>query len=102
MLATALAAASGFFLSNLSGNTPWLVYLGIFLFGGFSLPLYSLSAAHANDQAKPGQFVIISAGLTFFFSLGGLGWSADCILDDTETSGQLLSSAIPAQSTDPW
>ena len=72
MLATALAAASGFFLSSLSGNTPWLVYLGIFLFGGFSLPLYSLSAAHANDQAKPGQFVIISAGLTFFFSLGGL------------------------------
>ena len=72
MLATSLAAASGIFLSTISGTTPWLVYLGIFLFGGFSLPLYSLSAAHANDQAKAGQFVVISAGLTFFFSVGGL------------------------------
>ncbi|MEM1201219.1 MAG: MFS transporter [Pseudomonadota bacterium] len=72
MVATAFAAGSGFFLSTLTGATPWLVYLGIFLFGGFSLPLYSLSAAHANDQAKKGQFVIISAGLTFFFSVGGL------------------------------
>ncbi|MEM7427146.1 MAG: MFS transporter [Pseudomonadota bacterium] len=72
MLATACAAASGLFLTNLSGETPWLVYLGIFLFGGFSLPLYSLSAAHANDQAAAGQYVIVSAGLTFFFSVGGL------------------------------
>ncbi len=72
MLATSLAAASGIFLSSISGTTPWLVYLGIFLFGGFSLPLYSLSAAHANDQAKAGQYVVISAGLTFFFSVGGL------------------------------
>lgn len=72
MIATACAAGSGIFLTNLTGNTPWLVYLGIFLFGGFSLPLYSLSAAHAMDQAKPGQYVIVSAGLTFFFSVGGL------------------------------
>ncbi len=72
MFATACAAASGLFLSNITGETPWLVYLGIFLFGGFSLPLYSLAAAHANDQACPGQYVIVSAGLTFFFSVGGL------------------------------
>ncbi len=43
---------------------------GFFLFGAFSLPLYSLAAAHANDHAKDGQFVQVAAGLLFFFSLG--------------------------------
>jgi MFS family permease len=36
------------------------------------MPLYSLAAAHANDRAGPGQYVLISAGLTFFFSLGAV------------------------------
>ncbi|MDH3579854.1 MAG: MFS transporter, partial [Hyphomicrobiales bacterium] len=43
---------------------------GIFLFGAFALPLHSLSIAHANDRAEPGQFVVISAGLLFFFAIG--------------------------------
>ena len=45
---------------------------GIFMFGAFALPLYSLSAAHANDRAKHGQYVIVAAGLSFFFSLGAM------------------------------
>ena len=64
------AALSGFYLSNFAGNNPMLLNAGIFAFGAFSLPLYSLSAAHANDRAGAGQYVLIAAGLSFFYALG--------------------------------
>ncbi|NQW09256.1 MAG: MFS transporter [Alphaproteobacteria bacterium] len=48
------------------------VYLGILLFGAFAVPLYSLSAAHANDFAGPGQYIEIAAGLMLFFALGAI------------------------------
>ena len=60
----------GTYLSTLETGNPNLVYIGSFLFGAFAMPLYSLSAAHANDNAMPGQFVIVSAGILFFFALG--------------------------------
>lgn len=37
------------------------------------MPLYALSAAHANDQAKDDQYVLVAAGLMFFFSAGAIG-----------------------------
>ncbi|MBO6638291.1 MAG: MFS transporter [Roseitalea sp.] len=70
LFTTAGAVAAGLFLSLGAGTAPLLNYLGIFLFGAFALPLYSLSAAHANDHAKPGEHVMVAAGLMFFFSLG--------------------------------
>lgn len=48
------------------------LFVGVFLFGGFALPLYSLSAAHANDHAAPGQFVDVAAGLTLSFGCGAM------------------------------
>jgi MFS family permease len=70
IFATTGASVAGLFLSQFAGTSQLLLTVGIFLFGAFSLPLYSLSAAHANDRAKPGQYVVVAAGLTFFFSLG--------------------------------
>jgi MFS family permease len=70
LVATAGAAAAGMFINGFAGTDPALNYLGIFLFGAFSLPLYSLSAAHANDHASKDQFVQVAAGLIFFWSLG--------------------------------
>lgn len=64
------ACLAGILLTLLSGQDRWLVFMGAFLFGAFALPLYSLSVAHGNDQAKPGQYVMFSAGLLFFFALG--------------------------------
>lgn len=72
IIATLGAAAAGFLLSWAGGQSQTMALLGIFLFGCFALPLYSLSAAHANDHAKPGQFVILAAGLSFFFSIGAM------------------------------
>lgn len=70
--ATAGATAAGLFLSFVAGTSPELNYIGIFMFGAFALPLYSLSAAHANDHAKEGDYVVVAAGLTFFFSMGAM------------------------------
>lgn len=70
IVSTSGAVIAGLFLSQIAGTSPILNYGGIFAFGAFALPLYSLSAAHANDRAKPGQYVLVAAGLSFFFSLG--------------------------------
>jgi MFS family permease len=68
---TSGAVLSGLFLSLVAEANILLVYVGIFFFGAFSLPLYSLSAAHANDRATPDQYVLLAAGLMFFYGVGG-------------------------------
>ncbi len=72
LAATTGAVAAGLFLTTATPGVAWQLYLGIFLFGAFALPLYSLSAAHANDLAEPGQYVLLAAGLTFFFAVGAM------------------------------
>lgn len=70
LLATGGAAASSLSLALSGGNSSSAILIGGFLFGGFALPLYSLSAAHANDHAKSGEFMELAAGLTLFYALG--------------------------------
>lgn len=72
LVATAGAMLAALFLSQQAVGSVSTVYLGILAFGAFAMPLYSLAAAHANDRAGAGQYVLISAGLTFFFSLGAV------------------------------
>ncbi len=64
------AMLAAVFLSGQSAVLP--VYIGAFAFGAFALPLYSLAAAHANDRAGIGQYVLVSAGLSFYFALGAV------------------------------
>lgn len=71
-IATAGAMVSGMAISAFAGTSPFLNFAGIFAFGAFALPLFSLSAAHANDHAVEGEFVQIAAGLMFFFSTGAM------------------------------
>ncbi len=71
-IATAGAIGAGLFLSFIATGDAWLNMIGIFAFGAFALPIYSLSAAHANDRAADTQYVLVSAGLTFFFSIGAI------------------------------
>ncbi|MGB7431605.1 MAG: MFS transporter [Ahrensia sp.] len=75
------AVAAGVFLVLFAGTSPLLNYIGIFAFGAFALPLYSLSAAHANDHAHNDNYVMVAAGLMFFFSVGA-------------AIGPLVSSAV--------
>lgn len=44
----------------------------VFVFGSFAMPLFSLSAAHANDRAGKGEFVLVNAALMLFYSLGAI------------------------------
>ncbi len=64
------ATTAGIYLALFAGNDQNALLAGAFAFGAFSLPLYSLSAAHANDRAGDGQYVLLASGLMFFFALG--------------------------------
>lgn len=70
MAATLGAMLAGLLLSTAEPGNHILIYAGSFIFGAFALPLYSLSIAHANDQAEPGQYVLVAAGMIFFFAMG--------------------------------
>lgn len=70
IFATTGAVLAGVFITFVAGDSLSLIYVGVFFFGAFSLPLYSLSAAHANDRAKPDQYVLLAAGLMFFYGIG--------------------------------
>lgn len=72
LVATFGAFASGLFLAFVAGTNAWLNFAGIFAFGAFAMPLYSLCSAHANDHAAPGQHALVSAGTLFFWSIGAV------------------------------
>jgi MFS family permease len=78
---TAFSVVTGLFLALFAGTNEWSNIIGVFIFGAFALPLYSLSSAHGNDHAKDGEHAMMSAGLLFFWSLGA-------------TVGPLLASVL--------
>lgn len=48
------------------------LYLGAFLFGVTAYPIYSVSAAYANDLAEPDFMVELNAALIFLYSIGAI------------------------------
>lgn len=78
---TAGSVITGLFLVFFAGTDEWTNIIGVFIFGAFALPLYSLSSAHGNDHAKEGEHAMVAAGLLFFWSLGA-------------TIGPLLASVL--------
>ncbi len=54
------------------GESVIALWVGIFVFGFVSFPLYSLSAALANDRAPADFIVELSASLMLFYSLGAI------------------------------
>ncbi|MBT9368401.1 MFS transporter [Rhizobium sp. CSW-27] len=61
---------TGGYLSFFAGTDETANIIGIFIYGAFAMPLYSLCSAHGNDFAKPGEHALVSAGLLFFWSIG--------------------------------
>jgi MFS family permease len=53
------------------GNTT-AIFLGAFFFGMTSYPIYSVSAAYANDFAPKDFIVELNAALIFFYSIGAI------------------------------
>lgn len=56
----------------LSPTNLTVLYIGMFLFGGFFMPLYSVAVAHGNDHADPDEFVEISSGLLIIYGIGSM------------------------------
>ena len=72
LIATLGASFASLTVSLLPEGTPNLLYAGAFLFGAFSMPLYSLAASHAADFAKPGEYAALTAGLLLTFAIGSM------------------------------
>lgn len=48
------------------------LYVLIFLYGGFGMPLYSLSVAFANDQFKPHEMVRAAGAIVIYYGAGSV------------------------------
>ena len=53
-----------------------LGFLGINLLGAawgfFAFPMYAISVAHANDNAEPSDYVMVSSGLLLLYGAGAV------------------------------
>ncbi len=65
----ALATAAGGLIA-LTRSTGPLLYVLIFLFGGFGMPLYSLSIALANDQLSREEMVRAAGAIVLYYGVG--------------------------------
>lgn len=73
LLSTCGALLSALGIVFLAGTDPLANLVLVFIFGSFAMPLFSLSAAHANDRAGKGEFVLVNAALMLFYSFGAIG-----------------------------
>jgi MFS family permease len=73
LITSSLAMAAAIALWYFAGNDPLTNFAIVFVFGSFAMPLYSLSAAHANDHAGKNEYVLLNAGLMMFYSFGAVG-----------------------------
>jgi len=72
LVSTCLAMTSAIAIAAFGGKSPLLALVLVFVFGSFAMPLYSLSAAHANDRAGKDEFVVVNAALMLFYSFGAI------------------------------
>lgn len=73
LVTTALALAAALALFLFAGSGLLLNFALVFVFGSFAMPLFSLSAAHANDRAAKNEYVMLNAALMLFYSFGAIG-----------------------------
>ena len=73
LISTVGAMFAALALVFLAGTGPLANFALVFVFGSFAMPLFSLSAAHANDRADKGEFVLVNAALMLFYSFGAIG-----------------------------
>ena len=69
----AAAAGSGAFLFLFSAQSTLMMLVGGALYGAFAMPVFGLSAAHANDHAHNEDFVAVSGGLLLVYGVGAVG-----------------------------
>ena len=93
---TFLAAASALGCIEFGASSRVALFALIAALGGFALPIYALSVAHANDFLKPDEMVAASGGLVL---VGGIGAvlgpiSTAAIMEWVGPSGFLYALAL--------
>ncbi|HHZ11053.1 MAG TPA: MFS transporter, partial [Rhizobiales bacterium] len=73
LLTAGMAMTAALALAHLAGSDPLANFVYVFVFGCFAMPMFSLAAAHANDRADKGEFVLVNAALMLFYSFGAIG-----------------------------
>jgi MFS family permease len=72
----ALVGGLGFsisaFMAFNSPSSSLYIFVGMFLLGSVLFPMYALNVAHANDFAKPEEFVQVSGGLLIVYGIGSM------------------------------
>ncbi|TKT81400.1 MFS transporter [Aquamicrobium sp. LC103] len=72
LISSGCAMVTGIVIALFAGSDRIANFVLVTIFAAFALPLYSLAAAHANDNAGKGEFVKIAAVLMFFYSIGAV------------------------------
>ncbi|RWI89740.1 MFS transporter [Mesorhizobium sp.] len=93
---TCCAMLAALALAFVARADPFLNFIIVFIFGSFAMPLYSLSAAHANDRAGKGEFVLINAALMLFYSFGAIGGpiAASAVMQHSGPSALFVFNAV--------
>ncbi|MGE0500290.1 MAG: MFS transporter [Rhizobiaceae bacterium] len=96
LITTGAAMFAALALVFVAGDDPFLNFAIVFVFGSFAMPLFSLSAAHANDRADKSEFVLVNAALMLFYSFGAIGGplAAARAMEDFGPQALFLFSAI--------
>ncbi|NNF65856.1 MAG: MFS transporter [Acidimicrobiia bacterium] len=71
VVVTTLAAVAAFFTAEMPVDG-WQIYAAVFILGGLSFPLYSLSLSHVNDLLPYGQAAAASAAFVFVSGVGAI------------------------------
>jgi len=69
ILAAGIGLTMGLFYSSL--GIPVLLALSA-AWGATAFPLYSVAVAHSNDNAEPGEHVMVSSGLLLMYGIGAI------------------------------
>lgn len=71
LVVTTMAAVVAFFTAEMPVDG-WQIYASVFVLGGLSFPLYSLSLSHVNDLLPAGQAAAASAVFVFVSGVGAI------------------------------
>jgi MFS family permease len=66
----AVGVAASLAMIAVQGSSPALLYVVAALVGSVLFPIYALNVAHANDLAKPDEYVEVSSGMMIVYGVG--------------------------------
>lgn len=72
LIVTTVSMVAALALALLAGSNVLANFALVFVFGSFAMTMFSLCAAHANDYAEKGEYVLVTAALMLFYSIGAI------------------------------